>query len=327
MKIGSKQKCPCGSGKKYKHCHRGFSFKQVIMKSPFQFEKKLFDSDTAETKAVLEWCFAATLGPLDFGLKTYSASMHSLQGQRLNPDDSRGLILGFHAKAIDQVIAIGALVDSGSIGPAVGQLRTLFEMYLYQAYILESDTETRITNYKLSFLRDNATWAKRMVAYGDNSAKMHAFASTVLDKSQSLPRNRSWTGKTIEQLATDLGIGKLYLAIYRTACAATHSMDILSCYNPIFHQVWNQAIHNEPLFISNFGVFSASDAAGLVFYMHFLPYALFANTTSFLNISLDQNEDAFVKACRAVLSDQNLSVTSSMDEIMQAHRELSSNFS
>ena len=294
------------------------------MKSPFELENKVYGADAVETKAVMRWCSTATIGPLGFGIELFRDCMHSLHNQSMDPNDSRGLILGFHAKGIEQILAIRALADSGSIGAVFGQVRTLFETHLYQAYILEDDTETRIKDYRLSCARETATWAKRMIALGDSSATMSQIANTLGDISQRLGGKKAWTGKTIEQLAGDLGMGKLYVSVYRAACGNTHATDIDPSYNPIRIQlIQSRAIQTQPLFVSNYGLFSATDATALVFYLHFVPYVFFGNTASYLNVTLGQEKEAIFKVCRAVLSDTRITITSSIDDIKKAYPELS----
>ncbi|MDT8067945.1 MAG: SEC-C domain-containing protein [Terriglobia bacterium] len=321
MKIGPNQKCPCGSGLKYKRCH-GSPVERVMLKSPFELEKRIYGTLAPETKAVLKWCSEAAVMPLRFGIKIFHDGMASMDKQEVDPWDPRGVVLGFHAKGIDQLFAIRALIEAGSVGPAIGQVRTFFETYLYQAHILEKDTETRVKSYRAFYKKEDATWTNRMVALGDK--RIAHVANVLAEESKQLGGNRAWTGKTLEKLASDFGVGKLYVTIYRAACAATHATDVETCYNPFLIQfIKEHGIHNQATFVSNYGLFSSTDVAGFWSYLQLIPYVFFGNTASFLNLKLSQEEEALVKNCRTSLSDQRTTISSSIDELAKAYPGLS----
>ena len=111
------------------------------------------EADSEQARSLLSLCGKAGGRAVAFGEKVFEAGRERLKNHPLKLDDIRGFVLGFHAKGLDQLIAIKGLAKMGSLGPAIGQCRVFFEAFLSIGYILKEDTEKRIRAYQKYCLR------------------------------------------------------------------------------------------------------------------------------------------------------------------------------
>ncbi len=115
---------------------------------PEFLEDRLYEADSEQARSLLSLCGKAGGRAVAFGEKVFEAGRERLKNHPLKLDDIRGFVLGFHAKGLDQLIAIKGLAKMGSLGPAIGQCRVFFEAFLSIGYILKEDTEKRIRAYQ-----------------------------------------------------------------------------------------------------------------------------------------------------------------------------------
>jgi Family of unknown function (DUF5677)/SEC-C motif len=322
MKIGRNDPCPCGSGKKFKHCciaRRGSAgASQGTVSSDDRiprFENKLYEQDSEQARYLLDLCAVATREPLKFGDRIFREVVATRYAQGTTDyEEPEGLIIGFHLKAVDVLVSIASLAQAGCLGPVMAATRTFFELFVYQSYLLKEDTPNRVRAYREHY--------GQQVAFFESEVSRRNNVNTDTSSSVRRPR-QSWTGKNLHDLATELGMSKLYVAIYRGGSHIVHSTDIDS-YNPIFLQLIRQEIVplREPHIAANNGLYAAADVISIVRFNMTIPWCMFANTGEYFNLEIPQDARERVSYGRATASDSTTALTTSFSTLQDAFPEL-----
>ena len=322
MKIGRNNPCPCGSGKKFKHCciarrdstdaSQGTSSSDSF---PPCFENKLYEQNSEQARYLLDLCAVATQKPLKFGDRIFREVVATRYAKGTTDyEEPEGLIIGLHLKALDVLLSIGALAQAGCLGPAMAAVRTFFELFIYQSYLLKEDTPNRVRAYREHY--------GQQAAFFENEVSRRNNANTDTSSAVRRPR-QSWTGKNLHDLATEFGMSKLYVAIYRGGSHIVHSTDIDS-YNPLFLQLVRQKIVplREPHIAANNGLYGAADVISIVRFNMTIPWCMFANTSEYFNLEIPHDARECVSHARASASDSATALTTSFSTLQDAFPEL-----
>lgn len=296
--------------------------KRTINKKPPIIENKLYPADTEQARYLRSLCAQVGNLPLAFGHKIYKTTLEKIRGY-IKSDDVQGLVLGFHAKAIDQLIGVRMLANAGLISPSIGLIRGLFEAHVYQKYILKEDTENRANAYREYCSLERERVAKQLQEKGDTSEP----TMRILKHAEQRPKDKSETVmcyKGIQKLAKEMDLEKLYVSLYCAACEVTHAKDIDS-YNPIIQYILiNQPLIEEPCFLtsSSYSICAASDVFAIMFFAEFVPWCHFGNTAEYFDIPIDKVEKESIDAARIATSSGRTRLTSSFAEIIKEYPEL-----
>jgi hypothetical protein len=253
------------------------------------------------------------------GVRILRASIRSLDNQPVSTDDLRGLILGFHAKALEELIAMRAALREGSLGSAIAGIRVLFEIFVNQAYILQGDSEEKARAYRRGSLEHSIKDARGRALSGDEYGQyrelLHTFIK--LREPDTVDAKINWAGKSVLQMAQDIGLKHIYVSLYRSASWMVHARDADS-YNPlsifVLKEFPSEQPFEQPYFLTEYSLWSARDAIVIGSYLDTIPICLFGNTADFLNIKMTETE-------RSVVEIQSRSIRQDEDEALKDLRE------
>lgn len=322
MKTGRNDPCPCGSGKKFKHCciprrrsagpSGGTGSSDDLVP---RFENKLYEQDSEQARYLLDLCAVATEAPLKFGDQVFREVVAARYAKgTIDYEEPEGLIIGFHLKALDVLLSIATLAQAGGLGPAMALVRTFFELFVYQSYLLREDTPNRVRAYREHYGQE--------VAFFESEVLRRNNINTDASGSAKRPK-QSWTGKNLHDLATQLGMSNLYVAMYRSGSQIVHSTDVEN-YNPIILQVVRQEIVplREPHIAANNGFYAAADVMSITSFNMTVPWCMFANTAEYFNLQIPPAARQRVSHGRAAVSDSTTILTTSFTKLQDAFPEL-----
>jgi hypothetical protein len=220
MNIGRNDKCPCGSGKKYKKCH---------------LNKPHMQARTATTTQV----------PIPEKFKALIKYNQDLRGvmeavmdKELHVQSDKHVFVAFCVgKAYKTHGALMLLCQQGYGQDAAILVRSLVDLLFTMIYILKDTTDGRLQRY---FAYD---WILRKRTYDYAKTKPELFklleersmnlnsddnSIEEVEKYAKLAKEkfkfgRDWSDKTIRQMAEEIGRSDLYLTVYRLQSQLMHT--------------------------------------------------------------------------------------------------------
>lgn len=339
--VGRNARCRCGSGKKYKRCclrnagsrnadaiakasaatdndaFVSFAYHETCLNSPQpKFERALYVASSDQARFLKRMCATAGRVALGFGQRTWSAALQKLSGSEVPAGDARGLVLGFHGKALEELGGVRALTAAACISGAMGSVRVLFEILVYQGYVLKEDTEKRVLSYRDAGMAEALKINRQLIVKGTSGDWI---GSLVEGACELLPdgaerRPRHWASANVEELASQLGVGHLYAALYRLSSGVLHARDA-DAYNPI---MMSARLHHhepeQPYFVTRYGVLSAQDAFALSFFADFVPLWIFAKTAEYFTVDLSEPDRELASIALQVLKRSRLGSLEDLQE-------------
>lgn len=328
LRIPRNAPCPCGSGKKYKRCHGDeggrdkprlqahvmcWAFDRLRRRTRVpHFERRLYGANSEQARFLIRMCAEGGSMALPFGREVLEGALVVLKAQPVQVLDIRGLVLGFHAKAVDLLVGARAVTRVGSLGSAMLAVRSLFETYVRQTYLLQADPEQRGKAYRKADVERATKAARERVlevgpAGGDEMETLFDFvrAKDALGPPSS---GGEWAAKSIAELAGKIGLESMYATLYRQASYVAHAGDA-DWYNPViaWSMVQEPARLQQPWFATGYGLWSVGDALALASFLDVLPYCLFGNTADFFQLQLSEQTHEVLILLRQMLHEKDIS--------------------
>lgn len=325
---GRNDPCPCRSGKKYKRCclsvRRAFDpaaqrsidsyticWALQVVKTKIEtpsFERRLYQADTPQARFLRQVCAEAGSLALPFGLKVFEGALSSLKGTPLDHRDPRGLLLGLHAKTLDELIGLRAALGMGSLGPAMVGARVIFETYLQHRHLLRGDLDHKVSEYRLTGVDEAIKDAREKVLAGVPTGRDMEIlfqlgrARTILEQNAQLKAERASVLATAERV----GLGRMYASLYRMASGIAHAADG-DLYNPVIAaSLANDFPWEQPYFLTGFGLWSVGDVIALASFVDVVPTCLFGSTAKLFNVQLDTTKAKLVELFQTVIDRDDL---------------------
>lgn len=225
MKIGRNEKCPCGSGKKYKNCHLNHSIKPLSL-TPAEQAYKYKQHLAIKFKTLLA---------LNKELRNVVEKLFS---KELEIKTSKSFFAGFVlGKAYKTHGVILNICEDGYGEDAAVLVRTVFDLLITFLYINKDKTNYRISRYL------SHDWILRQKTY-EYAKNKPAFAEEIRKRAlKTLPtqntpeeikkyareaqtkykyKNVGWSDKSIRDMSEEVGRLDAYSTVYRLQSQITH---------------------------------------------------------------------------------------------------------
>jgi hypothetical protein len=279
-----------------------------------QFERKLYADDSPELRFVKRICSIAGTLALEIGHRVEREAIKAVRGEWVDLNDVRGLMIGFHFKAIDQVLGGRAALSKGALGVALASCRVLFETLVLQSYLLRTDTVSRVAEYRARGVAESLKDARGRILGGDSSedAMIRLFRLAAAHAGSQAQQMRR---RSLEELAREVGLANLYVYLYRMVSQILHSRDA-DTYNPLMFVSMAYANRfEEPSFKTDYTYWPLSDILGVAGFLDAAPLAIAHNTASFLGLPMDDGEKWIMKVSHDALFSPEVQT---VDEISNA---------
>lgn len=224
MKIGRNDRCPCGSGKKYKKCHLWTSLKSVGQKLDKK-DYKLYLYDQHKTLFELNKELRDIIGEMINRDLPFKNSKHFLAGFALGKAyKTHGVVLG--------------VCEDGYGEDAAVLVRTIFDLLINLLYITKDETEGRITRYldhdwilrqkTYEYAKTKPELVKIMEERALNPLPTDTSPEEIEKRAKEAQEkhkynNVSWSDKSIRAMSEEVGRLDAYLTVYRLQSQITHT--------------------------------------------------------------------------------------------------------